>query len=72
MLTQSQIEAALAKMMAIADAIRELGSVPSGVMYAQVCDRVNINEYKSILKILEKQKLITVKNDLIEWIGPKA
>lgn len=55
----------------IADAIKELGSVPSGHLYAQVMAHMNLQTYQVIIDTLKGAKLVTVKNHLIEWVGPK-
>lgn len=68
--TEAKLKAAIGQIMAIADAIRELKTVPSGVFYSQICTEISLSAFDSILKILQKQKLVTVENHVITWIGP--
>ena len=69
--TKEQIRASVEAVMAIADCIRELGSVPSGELYARICDRVSYDSYMRIIAILRDGKLITDQGHLLRWIGPK-
>ena len=56
--------------LAIAEAIRELGSVPSGHLYARLMDRFSLDQYESLIQILVRENLITRGNDhLLRWIA---
>ncbi len=66
-----QVEAAVGIIAALAEAIRELGSVPSGHLYAQVMGSIDLDTYTRSLDILKGAGLIEVKSDVIRWIGPK-
>lgn len=55
---------------AVADAIRDLGSVPSGQLYARVMAHMSIGTYLSIIDILKRAKLVSDTNHLLTWIGP--
>lgn len=60
------------KLLAIAtsEAIRELGTVPSGELYVHLMSRITLTEYESILSALIRAKLIERKHHLLTWIGP--
>jgi hypothetical protein len=56
--------------MAVAEAIRELGSVPSGHLYAQLMDKMSLETYTAVIQVLKNTKLVEEKNHLLTWIGP--
>jgi hypothetical protein len=65
-----QIKAALGMIKAIADAIKELKSVPSGNLYAQICSKVELTTYEKIINTLKRSGLITVdRHHMITWTG---
>ena len=53
----------------VADAIKELGSVPSGHLYARLMGVMNLDQYQAIINVLIKAKMVKVQNHLITWIG---
>lgn len=57
---------------AIGDVIRELGSVPSGHLYAQLMGRVSFEFYMTAIKALKDIKVVREENHLLIWIGPPA
>jgi hypothetical protein len=57
---------------AMAEAIRELGSVPSGHLYANVCGRMDQPTYERIIETLKRAGLVAEKNHLLTWVGPKG
>ncbi len=72
MITKEQTKAALQIMMAVAETIREMREVPSGVLYAHLMGKMNLEQYNSMLGVLERNKLITVGlNHVIHWTGPQ-
>jgi hypothetical protein len=68
--TKDQIKAAIQITLAIADAIRELGEVPSGHLYARI-GHLSIEDYNSIIDILKRGGLVKEQHHLLTWIGPK-
>jgi transcriptional regulator GlxA family with amidase domain len=62
--------AAVGALLAFAEAIRALGSVPSGVFYANVMGSVDLDQYQTAIRTLTSAGLIEVKSDVIRWIGP--
>ena len=69
--TSAELRNALDLMFAVSETIRELGEVPSGVLYSQLLGRVTYEGYQGLLRALTNTKLIKVENHLITWIGPK-
>jgi hypothetical protein len=71
-LTGKQASAAFSIVAAVAEAIRELKSVPSGTLYAQLCGKFDIHQYEAIIRTLVNADLVkqTPAHELI-WIGPR-
>jgi hypothetical protein len=55
---------------AVADAIRELGSVPSGVLYAQLMGKIDLQTYERIIDLLKGAGLVKESSHELIWIGP--
>lgn len=67
MITQKQVSAAINTIKAIADAIKGLGTVQSGVLYANVMNHLSLQEYERIIQILVDSEIITKKNHELKW-----
>mgnify|MGYP001592016593 CR=1 FL=1 len=67
----TQQQATIDVIRAVADAIRNLGEVPSGHLYARLMGHVSLEEYTSIIGTLKQAGLISEQNYLLTWIGPK-
>jgi hypothetical protein len=70
--TKAQVGAALSTVMALSEAIRGLGQIPSGHLYAQAMNRMSLETYETVIEILIGADL--VKRDsshMLTWIGPK-
>ena len=65
-----KIKAALMMVKALADAIREIGSIPSGHLYATVMNAMDLTEYDWIIDRLIGAKLVNRSGDVLRWIGP--
>jgi hypothetical protein len=62
--------AALQVVRIVADAIRELGTVPSGVLYAHLAGKFTLDQYEAIIGILKRAGVISVTPaHVIHWIG---
>lgn len=70
--TKEQVSAALQVTTAIADSIRELGSVPSGHLYAFVMTKLSLDQYERIIALLIRSELIAKAGDLLIWKGGVA
>jgi hypothetical protein len=69
--TKSQAAAAVTAVAAVAEAIRSLGSIPSGQLYAQVMSYLTIEAYNRIIEILKRADLVAEENHVLRWVGPE-
>ena len=69
--TKQMIGAELNLIRIVADAIREIGSVPSGQLYAYLMGHMSLSQYQSIIGTLKKAELVRESNNVLVWIGPK-
>lgn len=67
-MTKNQIRAMVT--IAVAQAIQELGEVPSGHLYANLMGVLSLEQYQAIIQTLKDQKLISESMHLLKWIGP--
>lgn len=65
--TTNQLQAGLAALRAIADAVRELKQVPSGHIYAAVMGTMDINAYEKAIGLLCNSGVIRKNGDLLVW-----
>lgn len=70
----SEVErrAALAIILAVSEAIRELGEVPAGELYALMMAKgMTLAQFEAIIGQLEGAKLVRRESShLLRWIGP--
>lgn len=72
MVTKEQVASYLKVVRSVAEAVKELGSVPSGVMYAQLMSIMSLDAYNRVLGHLKTAGLIKVsESHLLTWIGPQ-
>lgn len=57
--------------MALAEAIKGLGTVPSGHLYARVMGYVGLDEYQMHIDTLKKAGVVTEKFHELTWVGFK-
>lgn len=70
--TPTQTAAAFNAVAAISEAIRELGSVPSGELYARVASHLDLKSYQAIIDLLKRCDLVREsKARMLTWIGPE-
>jgi len=67
----AQEKAALAIVIAVGEAIKELGSVPSGHLYARLMGRMNLETYNKVIALLVKTGAVKDENHLLTWVGKK-
>lgn len=70
--TKREIEATILMVRAVADAIRDLGEVPAGHVYAHLMGHMSLDTFEKIIATLVNAGL--VKRDgfhMLTWIGPK-
>ena len=66
--TQEQIAAGLKTLQAVAEAIRDLGQVPSGHLYARLnAHGMDITTYEKIIGLLVRANVIENRGDLLVW-----
>jgi hypothetical protein len=72
-LTLSEVQASLHAYVeivrAIADALRELGSVPAGHFYAQVCQHLTLSQYERVIDTLKGAGLVAESGHVLTWTG---
>lgn len=57
--------------MALADAIRDLGNVPAGHLYAQVMSTIDLQTFNELIVVLEDCGWVRREaSHLLVWIGP--
>lgn len=71
MSTAQEATKALDIVATLAEAIRELKSVPNGHLYALVTPYMSLDQYNGILATLKRANLIEETNHVLKWIGPK-
>lgn len=54
-----------------AEALRDLGSIPSGHLYARMMAHVTYGEYTAIIRTLRGAGLVDERHHELFWIGPK-
>lgn len=68
----TRVEGTLRVVLAIAQAIEELGTVPSGHLYARLMGHLGIDAYQSVIATLVRAGLVREHpNHLLEWVGPQ-
>ena len=70
--TSTTEEAVVALIDATRDAIKGLGSVPGGHLYAMLMRAVTLDEYQAIIGILVSEGDVELKGDVLHWVGPAA
>jgi hypothetical protein len=71
--TKEQIAGSVRAIQAVAEAIRELGQVPAGTLYANICGSLDLQQFEKIISILVGAGL--VKRDgsnLLTWQNPQT
>ncbi len=71
--TKQQVVAMFKITMAVSEAIRELGQVPSGHLYARLMDTLSPQGYESIINTLKGAGVVAEDaSHLLRWVGPKV
>lgn len=68
-MAETEVQSTLRIVTAIADAIRALGSVPSGHLYARLVGILSLDQYNQIIGILKSQGLVKESCHELIWIG---
>ncbi len=68
--TKHQIIAAIEASRAIADAIRELGEVPEGHLYARLTGVMDIHQFGLVVRLLADSGLVERRpGPILRWVG---
>lgn len=68
-MTSTQVDAAIEITKAVADAIRALKDVPSGVLYARLMGHMTLAQYESIIAVLKRGGLVREHGYVLTWVG---
>ena len=68
--TQNQKDAVMGIVLAVADVIRALGSVPSGHLYARLMGKISLDDYNAVIGALKTAGVVKEENFLLTWVGP--
>jgi hypothetical protein len=69
--TNEEITAGIQILVAVAEAIREKGEVPSGELYAVLSGHLTLALYTKVIERLKGAGLVSERNHLLTWIGPQ-
>lgn len=69
---QKEVEAAKQIILSVRDAIKELGRVPSGVLYATLSGHLSLRSYQYIISIIQASGAIRVENHELIWVGTEG
>lgn len=67
----AQEKAAMEIVLAVGQAIKELGSVPSGHLYARLMGNMSLDTYNKVIALLKKVGAVKEEGHLLTYIGPK-
>ena len=70
-LTPEQIKSTMDTLRALADAIKELKQVPSGILYSQVMGYMSLGTYERCIGVLKCAGVVTESNHMLTWVEPK-
>lgn len=65
----NQEKAALQVVLAVGEAIKDLGSVPSGHLYARLMEHMSLETYNKVIALLVKTGAVKEENHLLTWVG---
>ena len=65
--SKQQVAAYMAMCEAVADAIRGLGTVPAGHLYARVIDRMTLDMFTSVIGTLVRAGAVIEQGHLLRW-----
>jgi hypothetical protein len=69
-ITTKQAHAAITMAGAIAEAVREAGSIPAGHVYAVLCGSMSASTFDQLVATLGRAGLVSREGDLLKWVGP--
>jgi len=67
---EQKMKAAVEIMKAVASAVKDLGSIPSGHLYAQLMGRMSLDSYEKMTGVLQRMGIISIdRNHLVTYTG---
>jgi hypothetical protein len=69
--TKEEVKAGLSAVMAVGSAIRDLGSVPNGRLYAELMGQLSQESYNKVIDLLKRTGMVSEDNHVLTWTGPK-
>ncbi len=70
-MTATQMAGSLEVIAAVAEAIRELGEVPSGKLYSILMGSgISLSSYTNIIATLKRAELVSESAHVLRWVGP--
>ncbi len=72
--TKERLSAAFQATVAVAEVIRELKQIPSGVLYARLMDtmtRIDLETFNAMVRTLKDTGLVIEENYMLVWKGPQ-
>lgn len=70
MSTAEQVTAGIRIAAVVGEAIKDLGSVPSGHLYAHLMGHMDLDTYNKCIAVLKQAELVKEENNLLTWVGP--
>ncbi len=68
-MTTANLNAAFKVALAVTEAVRELGSVPKGHLYANMMSHISLEQFDGLIRLLVSQKLISEQDGRLAWIA---
>lgn len=71
--TKGEIQATVSVIAILGEAIRELGEVPAGVLYAHIMPAMpslSATTFNQLIDALVRAKLVNRSSHLLTWVGP--
>jgi len=65
----AEVKAAVQVVVAVGEAIKELGSVPSGHLYAHLMGRMSLETYNKVIGVLKQTGAVKEENHVLSWVG---
>jgi len=67
---EQKMKAAVEIMKAVASAVKELGSIPSGHLYARLMGKMSLDSYEKMTACMQRMGIIRIEgNHLITYTG---
>jgi hypothetical protein len=69
-MTTDQIQAGVRAAVAVGQSIKELGSIPEGVLYAQLMGHMDLSAFESLIRLLVRTGVVERDvNHILRYVG---